>query len=384
MGCGASAAGKKRAKEELEQQRQRLQDQHEQLAEKREELQKARDAHAELLDGHSKRKDELLLEIQEAQIQHEEALVELREDHLGRQEREVEARLAEMHHENDVTLGQHQWVLQSGIWHSRSRAKQDLERSMAEQEAQARLSHTKLVDVEGERAVEARERLRALRSELQEVAMERRDEIQAYNEVQAERQALRDDAFRISELRAAEASEYGTVAERLGRREEALRSEVRDLQRELSTVIYKVGRRDHELHLKDAEVHEVRQSLCGIEGEMDDVNVRLQEQHASVQHVEKALRLSQDIGPKMQAMRSMLLESHAALGQLCSLLEHERAQRQQCVQGLRQQKVRTELLLQLLHHFKARTQELSPRRLLSTTGQSQSAANTELPQLRTS
>merc|ERR1712151_1038549 len=63
-------------------------------------------------------------------------------------------------------------------------------------------------------------------------------------------------------------------------------------------------------------------------------------------------------------MREMLRESHTVLGQLCALLEQERSKREQCAQGVKQQRVRTELLMQLLQHFKNRTQDLAPQALL--------------------
>merc|ERR1712032_1060792 len=90
------------------------------------------------------------------------------------------------------------------------------------------------------------------------------------------------------------------------------------------------------------------------------------EQCNRVQRIEGSLRCSRDLGEKVQTMREMVKESHSALSQLCGLLERERARREQCTQGLKQQRVRTELLLQLLHHFKGRTQDLAPQALLSS------------------
>merc|ERR1711948_244348 len=143
-----------------------------------------------------------------------------------------------------------------------------------------------------------------------------------------------------------------------------LESKARALHSELSKAVYTVGQRDQELKVKNSELHEVRQSLTCIQDEMDEVNRQLKEQCNRVQRVEGSVRLSHDLGEKILAMREMVKESHAGMGQLCSLLEQEREKREQCAQGLRQQKVRTELLLQLLHHFKSRTQDLAPHTLL--------------------
>jgi len=143
---------------------------------------------------------------------------------------------------------------------------------------------------------------------------------------------------------------------------------VRALQQQLSKTDYTVGQRDQELKVKNAELQEVRQNVASIQDEMDEVNGRLKEQCNCVHRIEGSMRVSRDLGEKVHAMREMVKESHAALGQLCSRLETERALREQCTHGLRQQRVRTELLLQLLHHFKSRTQGLAPSSLLGGLG----------------
>merc|ERR1719410_597955 len=132
-----------------------------------------------------------------------------------------------------------------------------------------------------------------------------------------------------------------------------IEAKVRALQQQLSKTVYTVGQRDQELKVKNSELHEVRQSVASIQDEMDEVNGRLKEQCNRVHRIESSMRVSRDLGEKVRSMHSMVKESHSALGQLSSLLETERARREQCTHGLRQQKVRTELLLQLLHHFKS-------------------------------
>eukprot|EP00971_Amphidinium_carterae_P076196 1505030-Amphidinium_carterae.2 len=78
MGCGASASGRKRIQEELEQQQRQLRVQHDRLKDRSEALHRARSANEELLEAHSRvqpEREELLLELQEAQLQHEEAIM---------------------------------------------------------------------------------------------------------------------------------------------------------------------------------------------------------------------------------------------------------------------------------------------------------------------
>jgi chromosome segregation ATPase len=151
----------------------------------------------------------------------------------------------------------------------------------------------------------------------------------------------------------------------LQRKQDGLENEAKDLQQQLRTTIYHVGKKEREKELKEAELVEARQNIHMMQDEMDQVNLQLQAQCDRVQNVDSSLRLSRDLGSKVNSMREMLKEGHSALSQLCSHVERERSQREQCVQGLRQQQMRTELLLQLLHHFKTRTQDLAPQVLLS-------------------
>eukprot|EP00434_Breviolum_minutum_P038524 symbB.v1.2.034174.t1/scaffold4364.1/size40671/3 len=156
----------------------------------------------------------------------------------------------------------------------------------------------------------------------------------------------------------------------------SLDGQARVLQNELSKVAYSIGQRDHELKVKDSELQEVRVSLSGIQDEMDEVNSHLKVQCQRVQRVERELSLSSDLGArsrtiqaflfdsditgeKVKNMRQMLQESHSGIAQLCTLVNQDHLKKP----GLKQQRLRTELLLQLLHHFKNRTQDLAPASL---------------------
>merc|ERR1712070_475141 len=190
------------------------------------------------------------------------------------------------------------------------------------------------------------------------------EELQALAEVRhdlLERQMAVD---KLNEEKSAELKETEQKSEALRQTQEELEREAKTLQKNLSRAMYDVGKKDREQQLKETELNEVRQSIHCIQEEMDEVNRQLQAQCGRVQRVESSLRLSRDLGAKVQTMREMLRESHSALGQLCALVEQERAQRGECSQGLKQQQMRTELLLQLLSHFKSRTQDLAPQVLL--------------------
>lgn len=234
-----------------------------------------------------------------------------------------------------------------------------------EQVIQVETAHHELVRREERRAMYAQEELLRARAEVRILAQERDSEAEAACVTREAFVAERRAAQRLGEMLRAEVRTRVSETEVLQDSYRGLEDKARSLQHELSKVTYMVGQRDHELKVKDSELQEVRQSLSCIQDEMDEVNRQLREQCCRVQRVEGSLRLSRDLGEKVRSMRDMLKESHEALAQLCRLLEQERAQREHCAQGLKQQRVRTELLLQLLHHFKSRTQDLAPQALLS-------------------
>mmetsp|Transcript_341 Transcript_341/g.903 ORF Transcript_341/g.903 Transcript_341/m.903 type:complete len:371 (-) Transcript_341:12-1124(-) len=170
-------------------------------------------------------------------------------------------------------------------------------------------------------------------------------------------EALRAEArTRLSEVATLEDTQRG------------LDGQSKALQNELSKVSYTVGQRDHELKVKDSELQEVKSNLAGMQDEMDEVSRQLKVQCERVQRVERELSLSRDLGEKVKNLRHMLQESHGGITQLCGLVDQERQRREQCSQGLKQQRMRTELLLQLLQHFKNRTQDLAPQTILAGAG----------------
>lgn len=234
-----------------------------------------------------------------------------------------------------------------------------------QEEADSGVAWRELHDREEQRAFKARAELLRCHTEMSELQAATAGELAEVAEVRQELLERQQAEDRVNEEKLADLRETERKSEKFVQAQDALERESKDLQRQLSEAMYDVGKKDREQQLKEAELHEVRQSIHSIQDEMDEVNRQLQAQCGRVQRVEGSLRLSRDLGSKVQSMREMLMESHAALGQLCGLVEHERLQRGECSQGLRQQQMRTELLLQLLSHFKSRTQDLAPQVLLS-------------------
>mmetsp|Transcript_95974 Transcript_95974/g.205913 ORF Transcript_95974/g.205913 Transcript_95974/m.205913 type:complete len:393 (-) Transcript_95974:9-1187(-) len=235
----------------------------------------------------------------------------------------------------------------------------------AEEVTLAEAVHRERIRLEALRVERSREELVAARAEHRRLAQERNSEAEAASVTREALFAERRTAQRHGEVLTAEARLRASETEALRDAQNDLEGQARSLQRELGKVSYTVGQRDHELQVKDSELQEVHQSIASIQEEMDEVNRQLEGQCSRVRQVEGSLRLSRDLGEKVRAMREMLKESDGALSELCALLERERAQREQCAHGLKQQGMRTELLLQLLHHFKNRTHDLGPQALLA-------------------
>lgn len=207
--------------------------------------------------------------------------------------------------------------------------------------------------------------LRRAQAEMNDLKAAHTGELEAAAAARRELSERQQATEQVNEAKMAELRETELHVESRQRSQDALEKEAKELQRQLSQAMYDVGKKDREQQLKEGELCEVRQSIRSIQDDMDEVNKQLQAQCGRVQRVESSLRLSRGLGSKVDSMRQMLAESHAALNQLCALVEHERVQRGQCAQGLQHQQKRTELLLQLLSHFKSRTQDLAPHVLLS-------------------
>mmetsp|Transcript_118043 Transcript_118043/g.376374 ORF Transcript_118043/g.376374 Transcript_118043/m.376374 type:complete len:433 (+) Transcript_118043:272-1570(+) len=238
-------------------------------------------------------------------------------------------------------------------------------RRFAEQVKEMEASNQELVSYEEQRAARAFKDLIAVQAEARLLTQERDSEVEASAVSREALAAEQRVAQRKRDRFQAEIRSQVSETEAMQDEHRGLEGKTRALQHDLNKAVYVVGQRDQELRVMNSELQEVRQSLSSIQDEMDEVNRQLKEQCSRVQRVESSVRISRDLGEKVMAMREMVKESHAAMGQLCGFLEHERTRREDCAMGLRQQKVRTELLLQLLHHFKNRTNDLSPQALLS-------------------
>lgn len=328
--------------------------------------------------GSSRRESELQLAtsqlVQSADFQHRELQQrQLAEQRFAELHAEGQAERRYMLQQREEAIQEHKMLGQlklqdvlNGTDHSqilRTEA-EEWRIEFAEKREEARTNVREFVAGEEQRAEEARREVVALRSELMRLVGESQTEAeearQAKQELDLDEQRAQAQAERtLAELRVRQEAIEG-----LRESHQGLEGEVRQMHSELGKVAYTLGQRDRELQMKDTELSEVKRSLFVMQDEMDEVNEELRQQGQRVLKVERSLRHSRDLGEQVRAMRDMLKESHSAMAQLCTLLERERVRREQCANGLKQQKVRTELLLQLLHHFKSRTNDLAPGSLL--------------------
>eukprot|EP00933_Yihiella_yeosuensis_P044920 TRINITY_DN40200_c0_g1_i1.p1 TRINITY_DN40200_c0_g1~~TRINITY_DN40200_c0_g1_i1.p1 ORF type:complete len:392 (-),score=103.26 TRINITY_DN40200_c0_g1_i1:44-1219(-) len=232
--------------------------------------------------------------------------------------------------------------------------------------AEAQASHEERISAEELRAQLLQEELENAQTEVQRLRQERDSEAEAASVTHEAYVAEHRASVRKGEALSAEVQIKFSEMEALEDSQRGIHNQAKLLQAELSRLAYGVGQKDQQLKAKESELSEVRQSLSGIQDEMDEVGHQLKVQCGRVQRVEQELSVSRDLGDKVRTMRQMVQESHSAMTQLCGLLEQERQQKDQCSQGLKQQRLRTELLLQLLHHFKNRTQDLAPQALLAS------------------
>mmetsp|Transcript_18282 Transcript_18282/g.41349 ORF Transcript_18282/g.41349 Transcript_18282/m.41349 type:complete len:382 (+) Transcript_18282:36-1181(+) len=360
MGCGASASAKEQG--ELRQTKAKITDSRREADDKELQIQEETDRLVRTVGLRSQEARDVLQlerELMAASAAHTRAVSLQRERIKAEFDKRLQHQLEQAEEEAQQMLQEGSTLSGYNSWQEQAEAFFD------EEVAEAEASHGDLVRSEEMRSVCAQEELARARDEVHLLAQERDSEAEAACVTREAFLAEQRAAQRQGEMLKAEVRTQVSETEVLQDSHQGLEDKARSLQQELSKVAYTVGQRDHELKVKDTELQEVRQSISCIQDEMDEVNRQLQEQCGRVQRVEGSLRLSRDLGEKVKAMRDMLKESHGALGQLCSLLEQERSRREHCTQGLKQQRVRTELLLQLLHHFKSRTQELAPQALLS-------------------
>lgn len=210
-------------------------------------------------------------------------------------------------------------------------------------------------------ASNARTQLRSARASVRRVAAERDAELEAATAV-GEEHARESGLQRQShEERLAEFRQWNSEVKSSRHSRRCLGLELRSLKQVLGDVSKSVDERSEELERKERELMQVRKSVRSIEDGMDVAQAHLTAECARVEGVEESLclTLKQELGERVLAMHQRLQESHTAMVGLGDALRAERAQRAHFDVGLTQQRVRTELLVQLLDQVKGRTLDLT-------------------------
>jgi chromosome segregation ATPase len=109
--------------------------------------------------------------------------------------------------------------------------------------------------------------------------------------------------------------------------------------------------RDRELQVKGNELQETRRCFAELQEELDEANADIREQCEQVGKLEESLRISQDYVKHTEVLRGLLGESDSAILHICSVLERERGAHAQEFEDLQQQKLRTELIVQLVQQY---------------------------------
>merc|ERR1719316_219916 len=143
---------------------------------------------------------------------------------------------------------------------------------------------------------------------------------------------------------------------------------MKELRSELHLRTNELRARDKYLQERDKELAEVNSQLADLQSLFDDVNQQLQTECGRIEQLQETVALCAKQGKELEALQGMLEESHRVLAQMRDALEYERAERTKAAELLDHEQQRTQLLLDVLKHFKQKLQGLTPQMLLSRLG----------------
>ena len=101
-----------------------------------------------------------------------------------------------------------------------------------------------------------------------------------------------------------------------------------------------------------------------LQGLFDEVNHQLQHECGRIERLQGAVTQCAKQAKELESLQNMLEESHVMLAQLRETLDKERAERVRVAGLLEHEQQRTQLLLDVLKHFKEKLQGLTPQVLL--------------------
>ncbi|CAK0883933.1 unnamed protein product, partial [Prorocentrum cordatum] len=145
-------------------------------------------------------------------------------------------------------------------------------------------------------------------------------------------------------------------------------AQLRDLQGELRARGDELQRCTATLQQRDQELLEVGGQLTDLQILFEEVNQQLQNECGRVERLQESVASCAQQSKELELLQGMLEESHRMLAQVRDALEQEQAERRRAAGLLEHEKRRTQLLLDVLKHFKEKLQGLTPQMLLSRLG----------------
>jgi len=388
MGCGGSVS-KDRLKddlqasqEELLQERKRLQEQDAQIRSIRECLQKqvqgsesSSSATEEAV--FSRKLDELRSEMEARKQHHAESLLSQRDKLATEHRTELEAMLQTRDESLLKALADRQ---QQAVQEAELRA---AEQRQSEEEARGLLA-SKLSEISArahEEMAQHRAEAQVCGDELQtlrsQVGPLREEHAQAAEALREARRALRLEQDERSggsrssglEQRLAEANrDHDRAEQRHTDLQQHLKAQMRELQSELHSRAEDLRERDTSLAQRNSELAEVNNQLADLQSLFDEVNGHLQTECSRIERLQGSVELCAKQTKELESSQNMLEESHRMLAQLRDRLDKERAERMKASGLLEHEQQRTQLLLDVLKHFKEKLQGLTPQMLLNRLG----------------
>eukprot|EP00930_Biecheleria_cincta_P031851 TRINITY_DN22099_c0_g1_i1.p1 TRINITY_DN22099_c0_g1~~TRINITY_DN22099_c0_g1_i1.p1 ORF type:complete len:520 (-),score=155.39 TRINITY_DN22099_c0_g1_i1:154-1713(-) len=171
------------------------------------------------------------------------------------------------------------------------------------------------------------------------------------------------------EQRLAEANrDHERAEQRHADLQQHLKAQMRELQSELHSRAEDLRERDTSLARRNAELAEVNGQLADLQSLFDEVNGQLQTECSRIGRLQGAVELCAKQTKELESLQNMLEESHRMLAQLRDRLDTERSERIRVSGLLEHEQQRTQLLLDVLKHFKEKLQGLTPQMLLSRLG----------------
>ncbi|CAE8615507.1 unnamed protein product [Polarella glacialis] len=387
MGCGGSVSKEELVEElqvserELQEERQRLKEKDDQIASIRDCLQKQLKSNEEAsmrnaASTHSV--EELCSELQARRADHSEALKTQREVLLGEHQQELDSvlqardtallrTLSDRAEQAEREVETHARIKREAVERARAELGEKLSEATATGEAQLSRQRAEADAVEAE--------LRSLRSQVGPLRQEHDQAAQALQEArlllrseQAERSSGRGQASLLEEHLVEAQREHLRAEQRHGDLQQHSRSQLRDQQNELQVRAEELRGKDAALQRRDAELAEVNSQLADLQGLFDEVNNQLQSECGRIERLQGAVSVCSRQSKELESLQGMVEESHRMLAQLREALEQERAERLRVAGLLEHEQQRTQLLLDVLKHFKEKLQGLTPQMLLSRLG----------------